>query len=442
MIKTSKVVCSVLLAVTVAAGMFSGCDRNEKSQSLETEDIPASEMTIDVPEAEKGPLGREAADGKISLRLWESEADRELLTEQCGRFIDKMSEYAEIEIEVAVRDEDDIALQVMKDSSSAADVFCFSCGSLNRLVNSGAVEELSESDREFVVFENSEASVRTATVGGKIYAFPETGESSCCLVYDKTVVSQEQSKTLEGVLKACKDKNKKFVMDVRESDVSCMFLFTGGVIPDGFESDGETQSFEQYNMKTAVKSILAFRELFKKYQDTFLNAESTKMIDGFRSGTVGAGIDSSRNFDRSREALGEKSGFAVLPTITVDGADSQIINMYGYKLMGVNAASKYPKTSFELARFLSSEECRLERAEMLGWEPSNKNASENGFVKDDESLGAVLSQQEFSVPQTLVSDMFAAPSVDLGKNIIDFQKDIDEKKCEELIGKTIEKIRE
>ncbi len=431
----AKKICAVLLSVAVLVTAFAACGESSNSTS--------SAHTGEVGNyGNYSPLGREAENGTIKLKVWGPDAAQESLREQCEEFCKIMSAYATIKIDVVPQGEEDPASQLLTDPTVGADVFGFACDSIDKLVNAGALLEVTGADKDYVVQNNVEGSVLAATVNDKVYAYPETGDNSYCLVYDKSVVSEDQAKTLEGVLEACKAQNKKFVMEANNGYYACMFLFTGGVTIDGYEDDGETQKFSAYNMDTATSTIMAFRELFSKYKDIFVNGEVTKVVDGFKSGTVGAGIDGSWNFSYAKEALGTNAGFAVLPTINVNGTPTQIINMFGYKLIGVNSSSKYPNTSIELAKFLTNEDCQKDRAVDLNWGPSNKAVAESTLIKSDAGLSSILEQSKNSVPQVAVSDKFWQPVATFGNIVVDFNEEFTDKDCQELIKKTIANVRE
>ena len=276
-----------------------------------------------------------------------------------------------------------------------------------------------------------------------MYAYPETGDNSYCLVYDKSVVSEEDAKTLEGVFKACKAANKKFCMNAGNGFYSCLFLFTGGLRLDGLDDDEyETQKFNDYDEETVIKTMMAFHNLFLAYKDYFFDANVIKIGDGFESGTVGAGFDGSWNFKHDKEILGDRAGFAVLPTINVDGEERQIINIFGYKLIGVNAFTKYPSTANELAKYLSGEECQQQRAEELSWGPSNKTVAQSDFIKNDEGITAILAQAEYAVPQVDVAPTFWSALRTFGKRMSDFTNPMNESDCKELLKTTIANIRD
>jgi len=338
--------------------------------------------------------------------------------------------------------EDVAATQTLTDPTSAADVFGFACDQLDKLVSAGVLMEATGNDKDWIIENNSAASVDAATLGDQVWAYPETGDNSYILVYNKDDVSEEQAKTLEGVLEACKASNKKFVMDAGNGFYSCIFAFTGGLRIDGFEEDGQTQKFKEYDEATVVKTLAAFQDLFTQYKDNILFGEVTKVADGFSNGSVAAGIDGSWDFAADKEALGDKAGFAILPSINVDGTDEQMYSMFGYKLIGVNGSSKFPNTSVELAKYLTSEKCQLERAQELNWGPSNKVVAGSDVVKNDEALSAILAQSEYSVAQKALASTFWSPMATLGSKITDFANPMSEEDITTLVKQTIANIRD
>ncbi len=432
-----------LFAAVLAAVLFvtalAGCDPSDNSSGTASGTTVSTKI---IDDSAADPLMGEGNNGPIKMKVWGPDPYIHLLRQQCDRFSETMAPYGDVQIEVVPQGEADTATNVLTDPESSADVFGFACDNLNRLVKAGLLLEVTGDEQAQVETENSPSSVEAAKIGGKLYAYPETGDNSYCLVYNRVVVSDEDAKTFEGVLRACKAANKKFVMSAGNGFYSCMFLFTGGITLEGFEKDGETQKFNEYDEERVVKTMMAFRSLLFTYKDYFVSSDVTKIADGFKSDTVGAGIDGSWDFKNIKDTLGGRAGFATLPTINVDGEPTQIINMFGYKLIGVNSCTKYPHTSKELARYLAGEECQMERAEQLNWGPSNINAAESDVVKNDAAISAILAQSKYSVPQTQISDTFWAPLKSFGNTLIDFEANIDDNSCRELLRQTISSIRD
>lgn len=439
MANKTKRFCAIALAALMGASVLAGCGGDPTpAASTPSGDGSAAPTTVE------DPLFGEGANGPISLKVWGPSAIQDLLKQQCADFASEYSAYGDIQIEVVPQSESDAATQVLTDASSAADVFGFACDQLNRLVKSGALMEVTGADKDEVTANNSASSVAAATIDDKLYAYPETGDNSYVLMYDKSVFTDpEQVKSLESVLEVCKANNKKFAMDCGNGFYACMFMYTGGLTTDGLEDDGVTQKFSDYDEAKVVATLKAFSELFHKYSDTLLNGDASKVIDGFKSKTVAAGIDGSWDFNvcKGEDALGENAGFAILPTINVDGTDTQIVNMFGYKFIGVNSTTKYPNTAIELAKYLTNEKCQSERAD-IGWGPSNNVVAQSDKVKSDEAITAILSQSAYSVPQTGISDTFWTPVGTLGANLVDMDKTMTDDDYKELIKATIANVRD
>ena len=145
---------------------------------------------------------------------------------------------------------------MLNDASTAADVFSIPSDQLNKLVDAGVISQVAFKDA--VTEANSEETVKAATLNDTLYAYPETNDNGYYLVYDKSVVSDEQAQTLEGILEACKKAGKKFIMNAGDGFYACTFAFTAGVKIDGLEKDGITQKFVKYDEDEAVKTLQAF----------------------------------------------------------------------------------------------------------------------------------------------------------------------------------------
>lgn len=440
--RKTKRFCAIALAAMMTASAFAGCGPAAQNP---TTPQGGGETTTTSADDSGDPLGGEGANGTINLKVWGPEAVQDILKSECATFSENMKAYGDVQIEVVPQGEADSATAVLTDPSAAADVFGFACDNLDKLVTAGALYEVSGADKDFVTTNNSEASVNAATKDEKIWAYPETGDNSYILVYNKKYVSDDQAKTLEGVFEACKAANKKFVMDAGNGYYACTFMFTAGLKIEGLEknADGDdVQKFSDYDEATVVKTMMAFSKLFTDNKDIFLNGETTKVVDGFKSDTVAAGIDGSWNFANAKAALGDDAGFAVLPTVNVDGTATPLVNMFGYKLLGVNTSTQYPNTAIELAKFLSGEECQKERAEKLNWGPSNKVVAESDICKSDPALNAILAQQANSVPQVGVAPTFWSPVGTFGTKIVDPDNLLTEDAAKELIKTTIANVKD
>lgn len=402
-----KKIIAGVLAVMMMATAFAGCGGSgENNSSTASGSSSGSGESNDV-----SLFGEE---DNIQLKVWGPDKSVDLLKRQCDAFIAMYPEKT-ISIEVVAQGENDAGTNLLNDASAAADVFGIPSDQINKLVNAKVIQEVAFADE--VKANNAEEIVDAATVDGTLYAYPETADNGYYLVYDKSVVKEGDEAKLETILADCKEAGKKFIMSAGDGFYACMFIFTGGCKTNGLAEDGLTQQFTDYDEDEVIATMQAFSQLFHDYSSTFQSLEVSNIASGFASGTCGAGIDGVWDSVANEKALGDNYGAAKLPTINVNGEDKQIISMFGYKYIGVNATSKYPRSAQILANYLTGEECQTQRAEELGWGPSNNKAAESDVVKNSATITAILEQAKNAVPQADIADQFWDPVGTLGDKL-------------------------
>ncbi|WP_407723430.1 extracellular solute-binding protein [Ruminococcus sp. JL13D9] len=355
-------------------------------------------------------------ENNITLKVWVPDKAVSLTKQQVEDFKRAYPGKTFKKIEVVGQGEGDAGIMLMNDPGRAADVMSLSSDMLGRLQKGDYIAPVSFTDT--VSEENEEATVKAATINNKLYAYPETNDNGYLLVYDKQVVSTEQAKTLEGVLAACKNYRKKFVFDCSNGFYTCAFAFTAGIKINGFERDGYTQKFTQFDEDEAVATLQAFSKLMHDYSGTFTSTDVAQISSGFSTGTIGAGVDGTWNVSADKSALGSDFGAAKLPTINVNGKDKQMVPMVGYKYIGVNSASKFPASAQILALYLSGEKCQKQRAQQFGWGPTNKIVQTDPVVTNNPVLIAMKENSMVCVPQANIAPMFWSPMGNLGSKLI------------------------
>lgn len=445
--KTRKIL-ALILAVLMAVGCLAACGGETKTNtntgSADVEGgseklVPFSDEFI----AEWGQYIAEKEGTEINLTLWAPSKAMEVFQAEANKFADMFKDYFNVTITVAAQEEGDAAAQVILAPDKAADVFSFPSDQLNKLIDAQAINNV-DMFAEDIKAMNTASSVEAATVDGSIYAYPEVGDNSYFLCYDKRFVTDEQAKSLETLLAACKDAGKKFTFDSGNGYFTCVYLYTGGLQTLGLEEDGITQKFNDYNIDEVVATTKAFAELFAQYKGTFENIGTVGFADGVKTDptTVAAGVIGSWDIASVKEILGDNAGFAILPTINVGGTDKQMINMFGYKFLGVNKNSAAPYTAQLLAFYLSGEECQLDRAEKLEWGPSNVNVQNSDFVQNNVSMKAILAQAEYSMPQVGIANTFWDPLAGLGKYVAEPTNDFSDAKVKEQVEACIANIKD
>ena len=440
-----KKILAILLAGMMTATALVGCVDNQDTSSKTSGDSSKTDASVAEVNGSIVDDSYFGDENNATLKVWAPDAAVELVKKQVEDF-KKAYPNKTFNISVVAQGENDAATQILNDATVAADVFGFPSDQLNKLVDAGVIAPVAFYEQ--VTAMNDAETIAAGTLKNQdgvdtLYAYPETNDNGYYLVYDNTVVSAEQAKTLEGVLEACKTANKKFIMDVGSGFYGCTFAFTAGAIIDGFEEDGMTQKFVAYNEDEAVKTLMSFAKLIKDYKGTFTALDVANINSGFSNGTVGAGVDGSWNTASNQDALGDKFGAAKLPTINVDGEAKQLISMFGYKYLGVNGSSQYPRTAQILAYYLHGEECQLQRAEQLGWGPSNTTVQQNKVVTDSIVLAAIGEQAKNAVVQVNIASTFWDPMGNLGNKLVaDDWKPEDEAATRKLLQETITNVRD
>ncbi len=438
-----KKIIAILLAGMMTATAFAGCGGGETSNSGSTADgSSASGNTAAKIEGSKVDLSYFGEEDNAKLKVWAPDAAVSLVKKQIEEFKALYPEKT-FNIEVVAQGESDAATQILNDASVAADVFSFPSDQLNKLVDAGVMAQVAKGFVDHVSTTNSEDTVVSATVNDTLYAYPQTNDNGYYMVYDNTVVTEEDAKTLEGVLAACKKAGKKFIFDAGDGFYACTFAFTAGAKIDGFEDDKITQKFVDYDEDEAVKTLQAFARLIKEYKGTFQSLNVKNVASGFDQGTCGAGVDGSWDTKVNQTALGDKFGAAKLPTINVDGEDKQLISMFGYKYIGVNASSKFPATAQILALYLSGEECQKQRTEELGWGPSNLNVQKSDLVTGSPVLNAIKEQSANACVQVNIASTFWNPMGNLGNKLVADECDPEDADAmKQLLQDTIKNVRD
>jgi arabinogalactan oligomer/maltooligosaccharide transport system substrate-binding protein len=465
-----KKILAILLAGMLTATAFAGCggssskseesssapktsdtstkddsktDDSKKDESSKDESKSDTPITTDM-DADWAPEDLFGDENNISLKVWAPEKAVSLVKQQCDAFTAHYTNH-KISIEVVAQGESDAATMIVNDPKDSADVFGFPSDQFNRLMDAQVLAPVMPDMADAIKATNAEKTVSSATFEFQgyedLYAFPETNDNGYYLVYDKRVVTDDDAKTLEGVLAACKKAGKTFVMDAGNGYYACVFAFTGGVTIDGFEDDGETQKFNDYDEDTAVNTLMAFAKLMKDYKGVFVSQDPANISTGFKNGKVGAGIDGTWNSQPDKESLGDKFGAAKLPTVKVGDTDKQIISLFGYKYIGVNSHTKFQRSSQILAYYLAGQDCQEQRAKEIGWGPSNIEAQK--AVSDDPILKAVSEQSENAVPQVNIAGTFWTSFGTLGSEMYkDGWKPDDRDATKALWEKTVKNVRD
>ncbi|MDO5021892.1 MAG: extracellular solute-binding protein [Eubacteriales bacterium] len=354
----------------------------------------------------------------IALKVWGSQEDQVMLQEMVESF-KAANPDKEYDISFGVVSEADAKTKYLEDPEAAADVFAFANDHLYELVNADALYEVTI-NKEEIVNANVASSIEAATKDDILYAYPITADNGYFLYYDKSVISEEQVKSLDGILEACNNAGKKMFMDVSNGWYIASF-FLGAGCELGLSEDGkQTCNFNNEDGVKAGEAIKAFTA-----DPAFLTGDDAILTGGFGD-TIAAGVSGTWNAAAIKEKLGDNYAAAKLPTFTFGEEQKQMSSFGGFKLMGVNTMTMFPEEAMALAQWLTNEENQLKRFQMRSIGPSNKVVAQNEDVLADKALAALAAQAEFAVSQKEVLGNYWQPAEAFGTTMEakDYSKDI------------------
>ena len=151
---------------------------------------------------------------KVTLKVWGAQEDQALLEKMVSEF-KKAHPDKTYDITFGVVGEIDVKTKFLEDPDAAADVFSFPNDQMNELIKAGALYQITR-NTEKIESENSKGSVEACKSGDKLYAYPMTADNGYFLYYDKSAITQEQVKSLDGILQAAQAAGKKVVINMKE----------------------------------------------------------------------------------------------------------------------------------------------------------------------------------------------------------------------------------
>ncbi len=364
--------------------------------------------------------GSSDADEAVALKVWGSQEDQAVLQKMIDSF-KAANKDVKYNISLGVVSEADTQARLLEDISAAADVFAFPDDQITDLVNAGALYEITR-NRAKIEADNLSGAVDAATVNGSLYAYPMTADNGYFMYYDKSVLSADDVKSLDTILSVCKEKNKKFFMDVSNGwYISSFFLAAGGSV--GVDSTGkQTCDFDNDRCVKAgetVKNLCA---------DAAHVTGDDAVFTGGIGASIAAGISGAWNADAVKSRLGDNYAAAKLPSVNIDGEQVQLKSFAGYKLIGVNSATKQPVEAMKFAEWITNEENQLLRFNEREAGPSNTNAANSEAVQANIALTALSAQNEFGVTQRGIKSTYWGPLEAFGTTMEnkDYSKSIPE----------------
>ncbi len=380
-----KKIIALLLAVLMTVSMLAACS----GAPAETTAPPAEGDTQPQVEATDPPAEKE----KVTLKVWADQGELELIEKLCNEFAAEHPE-KEYTFEYGAVGAVDGKTRYLEDPAAAADVFLFADDQLIDLVKADALYEVTR-NKDAVVAANTPGSIGAATYEGTLYGYPMTSDNGYFLYYDKSVFTEEDLATLDGILAAANAAGKQVHMDVSNGWYLASF-FLGNGCTLTIEDGKQVIDFNNANGLAAAEAIREFCN-----NPAFVTGDDSVLAGGIGD-AIACGVSGTWMASAIQEKLGDNYGCCKLPTFTCDGKQVQMGSFLGCKIYGVNSQTAYPVDAMELAEYLTGEKAQIERYKELNYGPSNVNALADETIASNLALQALSAQSEFAISQMVL----------------------------------------
>ena len=337
--------------------------------------------------------------GTYDIKVWVAEAITGLTEQQIADF-NATNEYG-IVINATVEPvgEADAATSMTNDVAAGADLFGFAQDQTARLIQAGALNPLGVKAAETVKAEHDKASVTAVTSGDLLYGYPMTSDNGYFMYYDKSVISEDMVGSLEAMIAACEAAGKNFSFELENSWYIVSFFFATGCVSE-WQTDADGKFISVSDNFNSDKGLIAAEGLKKIVTSkSYVNSSATSDFEAAIPSAVV--VSGTWNYENAKSILGDNLGIAELPSFEVNGQSYHLASFNGCKLMGVKPQTDAKRAAVlnQLAQYLTSEKCQLERFNANGWGPSNVAAQAADEVKAATHLTALMAQNAYSRPQ-------------------------------------------
>ena len=385
--------------------------------------------------------GDAAASGEVqdvTLKVWVPEEEKEIIDPMLASFEAAHPEY-NMTWDVSITGIDEAASLLDTDADTAADVFEIPSGGVPGEAQKGLLLPIGY-DIENVSSLYSEGAMQSVTVAGDqgdlVYAVPFS-PNSFFMYYNKSMFTEDEVKSLETMMaKDLGDGIYNFSCSVHNSWYIESFFYAAGCTlfgPDG--TDPTSMDWNNENGVAAGKYLIDLVNNPKYIEDQDGIAQSL-----LADGKLAAWCSGTWSAPDVKDALGDDYGAVPLPTININGADSQLRNFGDYKCFGVKSNTAYPLAAQQFAEWMANEENQKTRFETNNETPTVLALAEDPALQEDPAAVALMKQSEYYVPQPSIPQMgeYWTPAEALGTGIV--QGEITEANLQAQLDSLVESV--
>ena len=386
----------MVAAMSLAIMTLAGCGSGNADESVSSE-VQSSESEIQEEKLESG---------KVELKIWAEESNFETLSKMIESFKQEYAGQADFEIILEASADGETRNNVLGDIHNSADIFSMPDDQLYSLIAGGALSPVV--NQEQVKNANLEEAVDAASYKGTLYAYPYSADNGYFLYYDKNYFTDEDVKTMDGILAAAEAVEKKVSMEFNSGWYLYSFFGNTG-LEFGINEDGVTNYCNWNSTEGSIKGVDVAQALLDiTASPAFVAQADGNFVTGMQEGEIIAGISGVWNATSVKETWGANYGACKLPTYTCKGQQIQMSSFTGYKMFGVNAYSEHLAWAHKLADWLTNEENQTLRFVERSQGPSNKNAAASDEIGKVPAIAAVIEQSQYGNLQRVGNSYWTA----------------------------------
>lgn len=292
------------------------------------------------------------------------------------------------------------------DWKTGPDVFEYASDKVQTLYEKGALSKVVAKNAEFIDTTMTKIGKDLASFNGSYYGYPWSGDNTYYLQYDKSVVTEEQSKNIMTLLDALHANGKKLAYNLPEAFWGAGALFTFGAdYKVTFNNDGGINNIDaDFDSEKGVKAAKAILNI--------VNHPAWTKDD--KDPKLAACIAGTWAINDFKTLFGDNYAANVMPEVTIDGETKNLGCFLGGKLFGVNPQKGDKEkllAAHELAKFLAGDTCQEARFDDSKVGPCSVKVSALEKVKNDYNMEVLVRQQAFAHAQTAVpANIWTAPA--------------------------------
>lgn len=355
---------------------------------------------------------------EVTLSVWCAHDDIALTEQLIDEFKTENSGKALFNITISEEEELSCKETVLANPTAAADLFSFAADQYKELHDANALLEVTVNTNEIIEANGGSESgaVRCASSDGRLFAYPRTASNGYFLYYNSDYLTEDDVKSFDRILEVAEKAGKKVTMDYTSGWYIYSFFKGAGLNVD-LNDDGITNRCDWNSTDGKYKGTDVAEAMLKIAQNSaFVSGGDDTFKSLAKSGEIIAGINGTWNSTTVQNAFGDGYAAAKLPEYTINGDSVQMCSFAGYKLIGVNAHTKYPEWSMKLAEWLTNEKNQTEYFKLRGEAPSNVNAANSPDVKASPAIRALNEQSAYGYLEN-VGGAFWQPAYVFGTTI-------------------------